>query len=155
MDNKKDTKETPAASAPAATSQVVTAPTASVQAIPATAPNRTLMVRFALAKASANAKAPIARCSVHLDGAMRGMVLDVPIFRAKDGNGVSAAFPGGGFPALKAAPLVVTIEGVEFETTASDHDGKQIEDQLLPLIVDAYGKWQITKQANQAITFAG
>ena len=127
----------------------------SVQAIPKDQPNRTLWVRFKAAKPSTNAKAPIARAAVELDGVFAGTFLDVPIFRAKDGNGVSVMIPGGSFPAVAPKNMIVTNgAGQEFETTATDPIGDAVLSQLPKLIVDAYGKWIVSHVPKHQITFA-
>ena len=130
-----------------------------VQAIPAETPAKTLACRFAAQKPSTNAKAPIARCLVTLserpDGLLRGLVLDVPIFKAKDGNGISVMIPGGSFPAVKPKNIIVTNgAGVEFETTTPDPDGASVANQLDTLIRHAYGVWIVSGKAEQSLTFA-
>jgi hypothetical protein len=88
------------------------------------------------------------------DGLLHGLVIDVPIFKAKDGNGISVMIPGGNFPAIKPKNmLVVSASGVEHETTAPDKDGANVADQLPALILTAYHAWQTTKNPVQAITF--
>jgi hypothetical protein len=112
------------------------------------APSRTVKVWFTKGKKSANAKAPIARCLVQIDGTLKGLVIDMPIFRGKDGNGISVSYPGGGFPAIRPMPIIAN----GFETTTPEPTAVDLADKLPELVGTAYHVWLTTGKAEQAIT---
>lgn len=116
------------------------------------AQERTLGVRF-VPNVSTNEKAPKYRALIGLPGCLHGLVADYSIFRAKDGIGWDVIAPGGRFPAIRPANLLVKgQDGKVWESTSPDPIGDALAKALPALVKDAFGKYLTTSNAEQTIT---
>jgi hypothetical protein len=118
------------------------------------AEENTLSVRF-VPNVSNNAKAPVYRALLALPGALSGIVTEIPIFRAKDGVSYDVMMPGGRFPSMRPANLIVDgADGRKWETTVPVIEGKRKADQLPALIKTAFGAYLATGTVEHEISFS-
>lgn len=112
------------------------------------------LVRFVkVSNNSGNANSPKYRASISLQGALKGAVLEAPIFQDAKSGGYSVSLPGGRFAALKPEPMTVEVGGVTHILATPSEEGTRIVDGWADAIRTAFLIYLKTGNGNQRVSF--